>query len=185
MRTSYAIAAWIFELLGLDDALAGDLLEEHTQGRSGIWYWRQVLIAILISIYGDIRKHKVVALRAVVTGCAINSLWILLLNFLNPWVPPITMIRVNPNAHPLLTVLLTQVATGWILARTHRPHEIPMVVTFMIWLLPWAVGDAFFQAQMPLAMYLALVALTQAGLLLGGIVGTHPKGPRSAPVVNE
>jgi hypothetical protein len=140
VRTSYAIAAWIFELLGLDDALAGDLLEEHALGCSGIWYWRQVLIAILISIYRDIRDHKVLALRAVATGCAINSLWILLVNFLHPWVPPLAVMRVNPLNHPLVMVILTQVATGWILARTHRPHEIPMVVMFTISLLPWAAG---------------------------------------------
>lgn len=188
MRTSYAIAAWIFELLGLDDALAGDLLEEHALGRSGIWYWRQVLIAILISIYRDIRDHKVLALRAVATGCAINSLWILLVNFLHPWVPPLAVMRVNPLNHPLVMVILTQVATGWILARTHRPHEIPMVVMFTISLLPWAAGaagDAFYEARIPPVVYLTEVVLAQTGLLLGGIIGADPKGRRSAAVVDE
>jgi hypothetical protein len=121
VRSSYAIAAWIFELVGLDDGLAGDLLEERTRGRSRIWYWRQVLIAILISIYRAIRAHKGLALRAVATGCGINSLWILLVNFLHPWVPPFTVMSINPSNHPLVMVVLTQVATGWILVRTHRP----------------------------------------------------------------
>jgi hypothetical protein len=65
----------MLERLGLDVALAGDLLEERARARSAIWYWRQVLIAILIGIWGAIRDHKVLALRAVATGCAANSVW--------------------------------------------------------------------------------------------------------------
>ncbi len=41
MRSSHAVAIWLFERLGLDVALTGDLLEECQRGRSAIWYWRQ------------------------------------------------------------------------------------------------------------------------------------------------
>jgi hypothetical protein len=52
MRSSHATAVWIFERLGLDVALAGDLLEERARGRSTTWYRRQVLFAICTGIWG-------------------------------------------------------------------------------------------------------------------------------------
>ena len=43
-------AAWLLEHLGGEnEALAGDLLEEFRRGRSAAWYWRQVLVAIVVS----------------------------------------------------------------------------------------------------------------------------------------
>lgn len=45
------IASWILERFmpnGCDEALAGDLLESFRAGRSVNWYWRQVLIAVLL-----------------------------------------------------------------------------------------------------------------------------------------
>ena len=35
------------------DALAGDLIEQYRQGRSGVWYWRQVLLAIVVALAKD------------------------------------------------------------------------------------------------------------------------------------
>jgi hypothetical protein len=44
-----ALPTWLLEHLngGSTEALAGDLLEQFSQGRSTAWYWRQVLIAML------------------------------------------------------------------------------------------------------------------------------------------
>jgi hypothetical protein len=46
------LATWLLERLTSgyhNDPLAGDLIEEYGRGRSRVWYWRQVLIAILVS----------------------------------------------------------------------------------------------------------------------------------------
>ena len=48
MKSSQAIANWLFERVGLDVALSGDLLEERERRRSAIWYSRQVLIAAIL-----------------------------------------------------------------------------------------------------------------------------------------
>lgn len=43
------IATWLLRHAGpRNEALAGDLLEEHGRGRSAGWYWRQVMSAIVI-----------------------------------------------------------------------------------------------------------------------------------------
>jgi len=44
------LATWVVEHMvpgGTNDALAGDLLEQFSQGRSASWYWRQAIGAIL------------------------------------------------------------------------------------------------------------------------------------------
>ena len=131
MRTSHAITVWMFDRLDLDDALAGDLLEERARGRPTVWYWRQVLIAIWTGIWSTIFVHKLLALRAVATGCAANGVWFFLwMKFLHLGLsfPPYAKAALMESIAYLLILLLTQTATGWIVARTHRSAAIPMVV---------------------------------------------------------
>ncbi len=192
MRSSYAAAVWMLERLSLDVALAGDLLEECARGRSTIWYWRQVLIAIWIGIWGAVFDHKVLALRAVVTGCAVNAVWTFLWGrFLHIGLSSTPRISIESIA-TLLIILLTQVATGWVVARTHRAHAIPMVFAFVIWLVLWYLVGTFSEAERLLvnsidqprfrpylAWYLTPIFTEVVGLLLGGIVGARPKEPAS------
>jgi hypothetical protein len=45
------LATWVVEHMvpgGRNDALAGDLLEQFSQGRSARWYWRQVFGAMIV-----------------------------------------------------------------------------------------------------------------------------------------
>jgi hypothetical protein len=60
MKTSKppALATWLLEHSkpgGKNEALAGDLLEQFSQGRSVTWYWRQVLVAILAAFLREWR----------------------------------------------------------------------------------------------------------------------------------
>jgi hypothetical protein len=183
MRSSHVIAAWLFERLGLDSALAGDLFEERGRGRSTIWYWKQVLSAIWIGIWGAIYNHKVLALRAVAIGCAVNAVWLFLWSkFLHlglPVPPPYTKQLMVESVACLLIILLTQTLTGWIVARTHGALAIPMVVVFATWLVLWYVGGTLSGNQprfLPhLAWYLTPIFTVVAGLLMGGIVGARPR----------
>jgi hypothetical protein len=55
-----ALASWMLEHRlwgGRNEALAGDLLEEFQRRRSAMWYWRQVLFAIFVSISDAMRVH--------------------------------------------------------------------------------------------------------------------------------
>jgi hypothetical protein len=188
MRVSHSIANWLFERLGLDVALTGDLLEECARGRSVIWYWRQVLVGIWVGTWGAIFDHKLLALRAVATGCAVNGAWLFLwLKFLHIGLPGMPRISIDAIAS-LSIILFTQVVTGWVVARTHRAHAIPMVLAFAIWLVLWYLGGSFSEGQRLLvnsidqarfrpylAWYLTPISIEVAGLLLGGMVGARPK----------
>ena len=50
------LATWLLERLvpgPHGDALVGDLVEQYRQGRSGSWYWRQVLVTIISGLAKD------------------------------------------------------------------------------------------------------------------------------------
>jgi hypothetical protein len=58
MKTSQppTLATKLLEMLAPGphgDAVAGDLVEQYRQGRSAAWYWRQVLMAILVGLAKD------------------------------------------------------------------------------------------------------------------------------------
>ena len=49
-RQAPGIATWFLKQFGCspnNESLIGDLAEEYGQGRSRVWYWRQVKIAIV------------------------------------------------------------------------------------------------------------------------------------------
>ncbi len=196
MRSPHSIAAWLFERMGIDVALAGDL-EECARGRSALWYWRQVLMVIWIGTWSVILRNKLLALRAVATGCAVNSVWFFLWwKFLPLRFPVRPMISIELIPY-LLISLLAHSVTGWVVARTHRAHPVPMVAVFAIWLVGWFVvdtvpylrgllvySDLIHQTGSPRLYFVSLVwsSLPEfavvTGLLLGGIFGARPK---SAP----
>jgi hypothetical protein len=71
MRKPPAWAAGLLLRLGpRDEAFVGDLVEEYGTGRSRLWYWRQVLSAVLVEAVRQAGSHPVRALGAVATGWA-------------------------------------------------------------------------------------------------------------------
>jgi hypothetical protein len=83
-RKPPAMATWLVERLSSRDrneVLASDLQEQFNRGRSNAWYWRQVLVVILLVI---MKERRVLALAAVVTIG-----WALPLNF---WDTPMARI---------------------------------------------------------------------------------------------
>lgn len=68
------LAFWLMDRFGVPEPLVGDLLEERSRHRSALWQWRQTLVAILWTVARDIRAHRWLAARAVVTGWAVGQL---------------------------------------------------------------------------------------------------------------
>ena len=59
-------AQWLLKNFGCspnNEAVIGDLNEQLSTGHSRMWHWRQVLIAIIVSVSKDIWTHKLLALR--------------------------------------------------------------------------------------------------------------------------
>src|SRR5213075_1215944 len=82
------IPTWILKHFGSgpdNDALLGDLAEQYLQTPSAIWYWRQALKAVPVNLFREIRAHKQVAARGLLTGW---GLWIVSLLWLFPFVMP-------------------------------------------------------------------------------------------------
>lgn len=47
------------------EAIAGDLLEQYQQGRSRLWYWREVIVAILTGTWSEVQQHSLLVLASI------------------------------------------------------------------------------------------------------------------------
>lgn len=93
----------------------------------------------------------------------------------------------------LSLVLLTQMAAGWVVARTHRLYQIPMVFAYLISCLLWFFGPQLFWVRTMLvewdqvdpkvhpylAYFLLTILLTVLGILIGSILA-RPTRQRSS-----
>jgi hypothetical protein len=75
-----SFATWLLEHLvpcGENEALAGDLLEDYSQGRSAAWYWRQVVVAIMVGFSRELRARWLTIMFAVVVsgGVPWSQIW--------------------------------------------------------------------------------------------------------------
>ena len=69
-RAPPQLATWLLKKCGSPyhgDSLAGDLVEQYREGRSRVWYWKQVTAAILIARVGAIRTMPWAAVRRTVS----------------------------------------------------------------------------------------------------------------------
>ena len=136
-RKPPAVATWLLQRSTVHESVVGDLFERYQKRQSSAWYWRQVLLTILVNAARDVREHKLLAVRAVVTGFAVlfvsyqctwsllnsvhGALWInghwyqpgqLLVSFWYPWVS------------------FGGAASGWIVGRLYRAHRASMTFAF-------------------------------------------------------
>jgi hypothetical protein len=68
------IAMWMLKHFGSgpdNDTLLGDLAEQYQRNGSAMWYWRQALTAIPVSLFKEIRGHKWIAGGALLTGWSV------------------------------------------------------------------------------------------------------------------
>jgi cytochrome c biogenesis factor len=152
------IATWLLEyfLPETDNhPIAGDLIEAYRGGRSRIWYWREVLTAILLCISSETKRHPISALRAVSVG------WLICLFCYRVVEPrlfyPIAVRLLGGNSgYPFSPAMLTWFAlslvvlmgSGYVVSRLHRDDQL-MVFLFACSLflfqlrgLPWIWRDA-------------------------------------------
>ena len=104
-----AVAAWLFEHFGAaeHDAVLGDLAEQYLH-KSRTWYWRQVLKGIPVSVVTEALGHKVIAAKAIVTGCIAWFVFLVLYpGFVFGFVADL-----RPELRPLLAILVIHFSRG-------------------------------------------------------------------------
>ncbi len=150
------IAAWMLKHFGSGpdtDAVLGDLSEQYLKKDSAMWYWRQAMSGIAVSFVREIRGHKWIAARALLTGW---SLWILcgisILPVVSPfffgawgvmWNPLLgggilarpldnsaEFRALYPFAFGVAFPLIVGALCGWLVARFHRGHQTAVVLLF-------------------------------------------------------
>jgi len=124
-------------------ALLGDISEE-ARHRSRVWYWMQLAAVLVVASWRDVRRHPLLALRAV--GIGIVTLVVV-------FAPASALVRVvrvlseggyyvgpywltlPPNAFRWFPGVVNTVgfaASGWTIARFHRSHGITMVMPWVL-----------------------------------------------------
>jgi hypothetical protein len=193
------LATWLLERLAPGEkreSLAGDLIEQHRNGHSASWYWRQTLTAILAGAAADIRAHKLLAVRAVMIGFAamwafselarfsLQLLWALSSGGVyvgGHWISlSYGWIR-YPRYLGLVLASIGSAGSGWIVGRMHRGHQAPMVfaflasvvvvamaqLSFQVRLIGWSIRPHY-QGQYAVAVLLFFVFVSTS-ILLGGL----------------
>jgi hypothetical protein len=125
------------------DALLGDITEE-ARHRSTLWYWGQIVAVIVVGSLHDVRKHPLLARRAIAVGIvtlvvmfAPASALLRVVRVLSEggyYVGPYWL-TLPPNAIrrlPGLVNTLGFAASGWTIARFHRSHGITMLLPFAL-----------------------------------------------------
>jgi hypothetical protein len=130
------------------ESLSGDLVEGYQRGRSRLWLWRQILMAIGIDAARDAAKHWLRAIGAVITGVALLMMFMVstsvLVDSLGLWMWNWTVVhgldglRVFWFGRPLMgrpvnwTLLcLGSVANGALIAMCFR-RRLSMVLTYAV-----------------------------------------------------
>ena len=155
------IATWMLEHFGSgsnNDAVLGDLAEQYRQKDSAMWYWRQAMKAIPVSLFKEIRGHKRIAASALLTGW---GMWIVYVTWIFPLLTPFFFggnfgVAIEPRAPigtawsvlwaPVLVQaglarpfsfvfgvalpLIVWTMCGWLVARFHRNQQTAVVLLF-------------------------------------------------------
>jgi hypothetical protein len=146
-----------------NDALAGDVVQEFRRRRSRLWYWRQVIGAIVLSSLRELRDHKLLAFRTILIGSTV--LWVIgtliatpLSGAIRAWVLPQLVVAVG--FHPVVSlwafdmsssppIAAMYVLTGWIVQQLHRPRG-GIVIAFAFTLLITGVVRSTAARLMPM-----------------------------------
>jgi hypothetical protein len=161
-------STWLLQRFAIShrrDSMVGDLVEQYAEGRSAMWYRRQVLTTIAVAMWADLRGHKLLAAQAIVlwfvatfavfafTGSVQQALHPYFLS--REWPSEFWMRFWNWYGVPFVLVnSIGSMAIGWLIATFTRRHGITMV-------LICAVGQALLAAPWGFHVWNRL----QAGLM--------------------
>src|SRR4029453_13275219 len=73
------LAVWMLRHFGSspnNESVVGDLEERYRQVRSARWYWKQVIIAIVVSFFTEVWTHKLLAGGAFLICWSLKVIWL-------------------------------------------------------------------------------------------------------------
>jgi hypothetical protein len=78
LRRPPGFATWVLRWFGVDDPLIGDLSEALQGGKSSLWYWRQTLVAIVVTWARNVRAlHRYWKAALVGWIAQVGVVWVL------------------------------------------------------------------------------------------------------------
>jgi hypothetical protein len=184
------LATWLLHRLYSGpnvEAVIGDLLERYQTRPSSVWYWRQVFATIVVSILWEVRTHKLLAIRAALTGCA--AAWCLgfvLFYVARGPVGAIVEVLSGESRHVFFGTwgpFITLVGASWVVGRLHRQSRGAMVFVFAAFVflidipeLHRRVVNALTDQRYVSALrgFLWTESLAMVGILLGGLSQPPP-----------
>jgi hypothetical protein len=136
------LATWLLRHLGSsphNDSIIGDLIEQYHTSPSIIWYWKQCLKAIATALLNECRTHKWLTLRALITGWTVLLVispqsfgpireLLFALEVWSRWWRHSWLLPLTWTFHAMLVCLIA----GWLIARSHRPYQVQMVLMFTV-----------------------------------------------------
>jgi hypothetical protein len=185
-----AVATWLLNHFGPDpsapgndEAFVGDLMEHFQEGRSRLWYWRQVAIAIA----RPESRFVMTTVRVLIIG------WLMVFNFVPLLVRLITPNPVNASGVGF-AMLVAGLITGGLLALLNRPYHLASTLVFaascfgrdLYRLLIWPgvqMAPSYGTPRMYIVTWLlwtAMDAVFAAGVLAVGILMAYRPRAKSA-----
>ena len=175
------------------ESLFGDLDEQFMRGRSSLWYWRQVLSAILVGVVQELREEWRLAIGSVVLTWVIVIVWVESTLALYLWVGEMGLnVWVEGSVffyfwHPFggglcLVWCAGSAVAGWAAAQRSGHHRMAMVVASALVQVPltlWWNSSVWLHlerlAEMPARLWvpisvqaaIAMVGMPAATLIAG------------------
>jgi WD40-like Beta Propeller Repeat len=156
-------AVRLLEAFGLSEPLIGDLEEEFRRRGSGLWYWRQTLATIAVSMVEDLRARRWRVLAAILAGWAVLLSWAVVWSLPSwrglaadpAWLadtryPGVLGVSGSPHslALLLLTMCLVAMSAAGVAGRIARPGRSGLLLflltlpVYSIAACQWMVGQA-------------------------------------------
>jgi hypothetical protein len=185
------LASWFIHhvrFAKVDDALAGDLLEQFHQGRSSSWYCRQVIFAILVGFATAVRRQWPAALQAAAITWAANYVALTLVRWILARSPALGL-SFHPGADFFVYSLVGGALGGSIVALAYRTPRSTMLTASAVALLAWAFASILFLKRGALqhsvlqiiAAALFYYAIALSGLIAGGMLPTLARRVKTRP----
>jgi len=197
------LATWLLTSFGVNPSIVGDIVERYEQRCSSTWYWRQTIIAICGQIGRDIAGHRLLAIRAIVVGYAVQIFLLQVpvfrfTNLVGLWMWNWTIAndldglrelwfgRTNRFALPplpiLISTLLVWLVTGWIVGRLHRSRPATAVTLYAVFAVLgdmwWFWTQAAFMGRASLidltAKVVYMLIVHPIVIVLGGLWSARP-----------